>query len=105
MSNEDRIPVYPELLEIAEHIEQGKWCTDLTTDFALDGMTKVAHCAGGWLLDSNLAGISVPFFMYSKLNDYVISLGYAHIPDWNDTPERTKEEVADTFRRMAYGDI
>lgn len=107
-SNEDRIPVVPEFLNIADKIEQsGKW---IQRYWEKDGY----RCAAGWIgeetgvpaSDSHgpwKTALHIEYYrLYSLFNNFLEKTVGRSIEAWNDHSERTQEEVVEKFREAAY---
>ena len=86
------------------------WALERAADYIL-----VHGLAKGWLQNKHgsycaLGAVTAvtarsPFFisefaMYT-LSQHLLSMGHESVPEWNDHPDRTKEEVAQALREAA----
>ena len=79
------------LLDAADYIEEHGWCQYEPAN------RKGAVCAVGALM----AVSSSPSIKLDAIELVKLVIGQWHIPNWNDAPERTKEEVVSALRAAA----
>lgn len=100
MSNEDQIPKYPELLQIADEIEAGNWCQGT---FSLDIGSQTKRCAVGWLNYVFRPPFTSKYLSVEAAVKRAAGLAVdAPLEHWNDTFGRTRGQVAEAFRKAAY---
>ena len=86
------------------------WALERAADYILvHGLAKGwfqnehgSYCALGAINEVTARGYSFisEFAMYT-LSQHLLSMGYKSVPEWNDHPDRTKEEVVQALRGAA----
>jgi len=85
------------LLEAADYIEKNGWCQKMAYQHSSNGMTS--SCAIWALVLMRKGDFKNWDIAVNRLSTYTED---GNIPNWNDTPGRTKEEVVSALREAAF---
>lgn len=104
---EDDVEAARILREAADYIREHGWCQDSLSSpsgrvCAIGAIKSVTmpDIRDGWADDARHTTVVFGRFVYRRYNDVDWS-GFGHVPDWNDTPGRTKEEVISALNDCA----